>query len=217
MGDSFAAAGAAALALIAWLTFAQAAIADDFAPTKAVINADVRRSLDQYQSPNVILVRDDGKSVNLAAELDDGRPVMMNFVYTSCATICPMSSQTFEQFQDSLGAWHERVHLLSISIDPEQDRPAQLRAYALKFHAKSGWDHYTGSLAAIVAVQRAFNAYRGDKMSHIPLTLVRSSPGEPWVRFEGFAQAEDLILERKKWTMEAPMSQAARLVQPFER
>ena len=70
-------------------------------------------------------MRDDEKSVNLAAELDDGRPVVLNFIDTSCTTICPLSSQIFERFQDDLGPGHEPVHLVSISIDPEHNRPAQ--------------------------------------------------------------------------------------------
>src|SRR5882757_564676 len=142
---------------------------------------------------------DDGKSVNLPAEMDDGRPLVVNFIYTSCTTICPMNSQVFEQFQEDLGAERKSVHLVSISIDPEQDTPAHLRKYAAQFHAQRGWDHYTGKLADIIAVQQAFGAYRGDKMSHTPLTLMRPSPGKPWVRFDGFARADDLMTERKLW------------------
>jgi len=28
---------------------------------------------------------------------------------------------------------------------------------------------------------------------------VRAAPGKPWVRFDGFARAEDLLAERKTW------------------
>jgi protein SCO1/2 len=162
-------------------------------------DSDVRRSVAEYLIPDVTMVREDGKSVNLTAELNDGRPVVLNFVYTSCTTICPMSSQVFEQLQDGLGGAREAVHLVSISIDPEQDTPARLREYAGRFHALKGWDHYSGTLAASLTVQKAFNAYRGDKMSHIPLTLLRAAPGKPWVRFDGFARAGDLLAERKTW------------------
>jgi protein SCO1/2 len=162
----------------------------------------------QYSIPNVTLVREDGKTVTLAAELDDGRPVLLNFIYTSCTTICPLSSQVFSQFQKGLTNGREQVHLVSISIDPEQDTPARLRAYADQYHASPGWDHYTGALAATNTVQRAFNAYRGDKMSHTPLTLMREAPGRPWVRFDGFATAGDLMAEYQRWTP-APASLVA--------
>jgi protein SCO1 len=172
-------------------------------------DADVRRTVTQFVIPDVTLLRDDGKVVNLPAELDDGRPLVVNFIYTSCTTICPMNSQVFEQFQGDLGGERKSVHLVSISIDPEQDTPAHLRKYAAQFHAQRGWDHYTGQLTDIVAVQRAFGAYRGDKMSHTPLTLMRSSPGKPWVRFDGFARADDLMAERKQWDA-SPASLVAR-------
>jgi protein SCO1 len=170
------------------------------------MNAGVRRSEANYAVPDIKLVRDDGKTVSLPAELNDGRPVVLNFIYTSCTTICPMSSQMFEQFQDRLGARHEPVHLVSISIDPEQDTPARLRAYAEQFHAASGWNHYTGTAAATSAVQRAFNAYRGDKMSHTALTLVRGAPGSPWIRMDGFASVEDLLAERTHWPQVAAVA-----------
>jgi protein SCO1/2 len=164
---------------------------------------DVRRSQARYVIPAVSLIREDGKPVDLQAELSDGRPVVLNFIYTSCTTICPLSSQIFEQFQKELGKG-ERVHLMSISIDPEQDTPARLRSYAAKFHAMPGWDHYSGSLASVIAVQTAFNAYRGDKMGHTPLTLMRAAPEKAWVRFDGFARADDLLAERKSWLAAPP-------------
>ena len=147
----------------------------------------------EYTIPQLQMVRDSGKSVSLPQELDDGRPVIMNFIFTTCATTCPLSSQTFSAFQRKLGAERARVHMVSISIDPEQDTPARLRAYAKKFNAGPQWQHYTGTLQASLAAQQAFGAYRGDKMSHTPLTLMRASPGKPWTRIEGFVTPDQLL------------------------
>lgn len=152
-------------------------------------------SMVEYAVPDLWLVRDDGQKVLLAKELDDGRPLVMNFIYTTCPGICPLMSQVFSQFQSRLGADRERVHMVSISIDPEQDTPARLRDYAKKFSAGSQWRHYTGSVQASITAQRAFDAYRGDKMSHDPLTLMRAAPGKPWVRIDGFATPDDLLAQ----------------------
>ena len=161
-------------------------------------DADVRRSETQFVIPNVTLLRDDGKPVNLPAELDDGRPLVVNFIYTSCTTICPMNSQVFEQFQGDLGAERKSVHLVSISIDPEQDTPARLTEYAHRFHAGPQWQYYTGTLAASLAAQRAFDVYRGEKMSHTPVTLMRAAPGGPWLRIEGFVTPDELMDDYQK-------------------
>jgi protein SCO1/2 len=153
----------------------------------------VKISMADYVTPQLWLVRDDGKRVSLPKELDDGRPVVLNFIYTTCPGICPVMSHVFSQFQERLGADRDKVHMVSISIDPEQDTPARLRAYADKFSAGSQWQHYTGTVEASVRAQKAFDAYRGDKMSHDPLTLMRAAPGKPWVRVDGFASANDLL------------------------
>ena len=153
------------------------------------------RSIVEYTIPDVKLVRDDGTTVQLSRELDDGRPVVLNFIYTTCTSVCPLTSQTFADLQRKLGAQRDSVHLVSISIDPEQDTPARLRAYAEKFGAGPEWRHYTGTVAASVTAQRAFNAYRGSKMDHAPVSFVRTAPGNRWVRIDGFATAELLLSE----------------------
>jgi protein SCO1/2 len=162
-------------------------------PTPTLAAPGAGRYTADYTVPNVKLVRDDGKSVSFPEELNDGRPVVMNFVFTSCTTICPVLSQTFERLQDKLGKDRESVRLVSISIDPEQDTPERLTEFAKRYHAGKEWRHYTGTLQAIIATQRAFDVYRGDKMAHQPVTLVRVAPGKPWVRFEGFATADELL------------------------
>jgi protein SCO1/2 len=147
----------------------------------------------QYPVPGVRLVRDDGKVVSLPEELNDGRPVVLNFIFTTCSSFCPLMSQTFAEFDTKLGADRARVHLMSISTDPEEDTPRRLREYAHKFHAGPEWQHYTGTVEASLAAQRAFNVWRGDKMSHTPITLLRAAPGKPWLRIEGFVTPEELL------------------------
>jgi protein SCO1/2 len=192
-----------ALALLAALVPVHRAPAEDAADPHAhcrevAAAANLKRAvrtIAAYTLPLVSLMRDDGKAVTLAAELDDGRPVVLDFVYTSCTTICPVLSQTFTRLQDKLGSERATVHLVSISIDPEEDTPARLTAYAKRFHAGPHWRFYTGTVQASVAVQRAFDAYRGDKMNHTPVTFLRAAPGRPWVRVDGFASAEELAKE----------------------
>src|SRR4029077_19851115 len=153
------------------------------------------RSTANSNVPPIKLVRDDGKNVSLADELNDGRPVVLNFIYTTCSGICPLASHIFSQLQRKLGADRDGVHLVSISIDPEEDTPARLRDYARGYLAGPSWQHYTGTMAAGIARPRGFEVYRGDKMGHTPVTLVRAAPGAAWVRFDGFATADLLLQE----------------------
>ena len=165
------------------------------AAESATAKSAVRRTTWNYAVPALKLVREDGAKVSLDQELNDGRPVVLNFIFTSCTTICPLSSQVFSLLQQRLGKDRDAVHLVSISIDPEEDTPARLLDYARQFNAGKEWNHYTGSAAASVQAQMAFGAYRGNKMSHAPVTLLRATPGGPWVRLDGFATADDIYSE----------------------
>ena len=168
---------------------------DPHAAHRAAMAQQLKRSEATYSLPAVSMVREDGHVVGIQEAIDDGRPVFVNFIYTTCTTICPLSSQVFSQLQARLGADRDKVHLVSISIDPEQDTPARLREYAERFHAGSNWNHYPGTTQASVTVQRAFDAYRGDKMNHTALTLWRPAHAKTWVRLDGFASADTLLNE----------------------
>jgi protein SCO1 len=157
--------------------------------------AQEKRSVENYTLPALALLRQDGGKAGFPAELDDGRPVMLNFIYTSCTAICPVTTQVFSQVQDKLGADKGKLHMVSVSIDPEYDTPARLDAFAKKYKAGEQWQFYTGTREASIAVQKAFDAYRGDKMNHVPVTYLRSAPGKPWIRLDGLRSPDDLVKE----------------------
>jgi protein SCO1/2 len=171
---------------------------DHSAHSTALPSPGYVRTLATYPIPDAKLVDMDGADFALRAGLDTGRPVMVNFVFTSCAAICPVMSATFSQVQERLRGEEDPLQLVSISIDPEHDTPARLREYAKKFGAGPQWKFVTGSAEESIAVQRAFDVYRGDKMSHDPVTFIRAASGKSWIRLEGFAAASDLIREYRR-------------------
>jgi protein SCO1 len=146
----------------------------------------------------MLLVRSDGAKTSFPQEIDDGKPVVLNFIYTTCTAICPILSQSFSEFQRKLGTEREKVRMVSISIDPEEDTPKRLAEYAKQFDAGRQWGFYTGSVQASVSLQKAFQAYFGDKMHHRPVTFMRAAPGEAWVRLDGFTSPDDLLAEYRK-------------------
>ena len=148
-----------------------------------------------YRAPAVALVRADGARVDFAADLDDGRPVVLSFIYTTCTTVCPVQTQVLARLQSKLGPESERVLFASVSIDPEQDTPSRLAAYARSHGAGPQWRFYTGSEESSITVQKAFGVYNGEKMSHVPVTFLRAAPGKPWVRLEGFVTPDELAHE----------------------
>ena len=155
----------------------------------------VKRTEASYSVPQVTLINQQGKQVSLTELLNSDQPVMLNFIFTSCTAICPAMSATFASVQKNLGSDSDRVRMISVSIDPEYDTPDALNAYARRFKAGPQWEFLTGSLDDSVAVQKAFDADRGDKMNHAPMTLIRATPDSQWLRIEGFARADELAEE----------------------
>lgn len=165
------------------------------APPAPASQAPVR-SLQSVTLPAVRLrTQAGGAPVALADSIGEDRPVLLNFVFTSCTTICPPMTQIFAAAQERLGERRAQVRMISISIDPGQDTPARLREYAARFDAGPQWLFHTGSADAIDAVQRAFNVHRPDKMGHTPVTFVRARGSRQWVRLDGFASPEQLVRE----------------------
>lgn len=153
------------------------------------------RSVHSYAVPNVNVVTQDGRRTKLSAVLDHGGPVIMNFIFTSCNAICPIMTAILSKVHESIGPSSPNLRFVSISIDPEHDTPEQLIEYANRFKAGPNWQFLTGDLGDLQLVQRAFDVYRGDKMNHVSLTLMRGSRSGSWVRIEGLASASDLIRE----------------------
>jgi protein SCO1/2 len=150
----------------------------------------VERTAAAVAVPPVRLVDQHGAEVDLRALLSSPRPVALDFIFTSCRTICPVLSASLASLHREAGPG---VDLVSISIDPEFDRPAVLRRYARRFQAGSGWRLLTGKPEAIAAVVAAFGAGPGDKESHRPLTFVRPAGSAEWVRLEGFPSTRELV------------------------
>lgn len=154
-----------------------------------------RRSLATYKIPAVTMRDQNSRQVTLAALLETDKPVMLNFIFTTCTAICPVMSAIFATVQDELGDDSRRLRMVSISIDPEHDTPEVLSEYARRFGAGPQWEFLTGGLDESIAVQQAFDADRGDKMNHAPLTLFHPAQDAQWVRYEGFATASQLVEE----------------------
>lgn len=153
---------------------------------------DVERTEEKYSIPDVTMMNQYGKRISINEILDTSKPVMLNFIFTSCTAICPAMSATFASVQKKLGKDSEKLLMISVSIDPEYDTPDALNAYAKRFNAGHQWQFLTGNLEDSLTIQKAFNADRGDKMNHAPMTLLRDTPGSQWIRFEGFSTADDL-------------------------
>lgn len=154
-----------------------------------------RRTVEKYNIPDITLINQDGKKVKIASLLKSDQPVVVDFIYGTCTTICPVLSVGFINLQNRLLASGQKPLLFSITIDPENDSPKVMKEYLKRYRAKPGWDFLTGSRSDIDKTMRAFNAYIPDKMSHYPLNMIRNPKDGTWIRLFGIMSSKEFLQE----------------------
>lgn len=156
-----------------------------------------RRTEARYEVPDLTLIAMDGGSAALRDVLAADEPVLLQFIFTTCTTICPVLSASFSAVQDELGGASGGYQMVSITVDPEHDTPERLRAYAARWKADERWEFLTGPRARIEHVQKAFDAWypANNKMYHRPYTFLRAAHGASWVRLDGLLSRADLVAE----------------------
>src|SRR5438093_4030795 len=137
--------------------------------------------------PNVPLITQDGTTVRFYDDLLKGKKVAINLIYTSCKDECPLETARLVQVQQLLG---DRVgkdlFFYSISIDPQRDTPAVLKAYAEKFHVGPGWLFLTGKEDDIKLVAKKLGlSRRRDALTrdgHSASLMIGDESGGQWIR-----------------------------------
>ena len=98
--------------------------------------------------PDFTLTRSDGRAVS-RADLA-GKVWVADFIFTSCAGICPILSARMAELQRGLGDRDPDVRLVSFSVDPTRDTPPALADYAERYSADpERWWFLTGDAKAI--------------------------------------------------------------------
>jgi protein SCO1 len=146
--------------------------------------------------PDEVLVDQDGKSVRILSDVLQGRPAVINFIFTRCTTICSPLSATMAAVQRRLSETPGRTNpvLLSISLDPEFDTPARLKAFSEKFGRKPGWTLLTGSKATVDKLLAALGGAVARKEAHSPQWLVGNVKSGQWKRAVGLGIKPDELL-----------------------
>lgn len=140
------------------------------------------------------LLDQDGKARRMKSDVVGDRIVVVDFIYTTCTTICPVISATFADVQKRLGDSVGRdVGLVSISVDPARDTPAALKEYGEKVGARAGWTWLTGNPQDVNAVLKGLGAYVASPEQHPSMVLVGDGRTGQWTRFFGFPSAAQIV------------------------
>jgi len=140
------------------------------------------------------LVDHNGQDVKFVTDVIGDNIVVMDFVYTTCTTICPVLSALFTQVQNKLGDQvGDDVWLVSMSVDPVRDTPQRLNAYSAKHRAGEGWVWLTGPKADVDDVLTGLGAYTSNFEDHPSMVLIGDGQTGEWKRLFGFPNPDRIV------------------------
>ena len=130
-----------------------------------------------------------------------GKPYIADFVFTSCPSVCPRLTKRMVEVQKRTADLGEKLHLVTFSVDPENDTPEVLAAYGRKYGADDArWTFLTGPLGEVeTVVLRGFKIAMGKKET--PEGILEIFHGERLVlvdgegKLRGFYDADDAGIE----------------------
>lgn len=150
-------------------------------------------SITPARIPDIRVSDQNGKRLSFYSDLVKGKTVAINFIFTTCTTICPPLTATFRRVQLDLNAQAVPATLISISVDPVTDTPERLRDFAGKFKAGPGWTFVTGDKTEIDSLLRALGVAVADKNDHTPMILVGNDATGYWTRSYGLSSPAALV------------------------
>lgn len=143
--------------------------------------------------PDVAVQDQNGKTLNFYTDLVKGKVVAINFVFTTCTTICPPLTATFRRVQLQLAEQKSPAQLISISVDPAIDTPERLRDFAAKFKAEPGWAFVTGNTSDINSLLQQLGVAVTNKNDHTPMILIGNDEAGYWTRAYGLSSPTSLV------------------------
>ena len=141
-------------------------------------------------APGFELTSQDGATVTLRDFA--GRVLAVAFIYTSCPDVCPLLTAKMAQVQDELGPeFGPKVAFVSITVDPGNDTPTALKAYAEGYGADlAGWRFLTGPPALVGKVAEGYGVAvtrtADGQVGHTLLTTLVDKHGVMRVQYLGF-------------------------------
>lgn len=140
------------------------------------------------------LLDQDGREVRFYTDALRGKIVLISFIYTSCTDICPILMSNLSDVQNSLGdRFGKDVFFVSISVDPEDDTPEELKKYAGRFEAKPGWTFLTGPKKDVDAVIRRFGEFQEDFEDHSMTFVLGDVKNARWSKMRGDQPPETVM------------------------
>ncbi|WP_428261459.1 SCO family protein [Haliangium sp.] len=154
--------------------------------------------------PNIELTTHEGEKVRFYDDLIEGKVVLVNFIFTSCAKACPLETARLKQVYDILAdRVGKDVFMYSISIDPETDTPEVLAAYRERFRIGPGWTFLTGDRDEIVMLRKKLGLFiqeiQDDPTDHNLSVIIGNQSTGQWMKRSPMENPHFLAMQIGGW------------------
>lgn len=144
--------------------------------------------------PDLVVRDHEGRRVRFYSDLIKDKVVVLSFFYTSCTYTCTMQGKTFSRLQSLLGErLGKSVVLISVSTDPAQDKPGELKAWAERYDVKAGWTLVTGEKNEMNKLLIPFTGSPAGAEMHLPVTFIGNDKTGTWTSADGVFAPEELL------------------------
>ncbi len=149
--------------------------------------------------PNIPLTDQHGREFRFFDDLIEDRSVVVNFMFTQCALVCPGTTSNLVRLHEAFrGAVGRDVTFLSISLDPENDTPEALHRYWKAFGSHEGWLYLRGDFEETELLRRRMGVYDldpvidADKTQHSGILTFGNDLTNRWAALPALSNVQDL-------------------------
>lgn len=143
---------------------------------------------------DIVLLNQDGEKMRLYSDLLQGKTVIINSFFASCQGSCLPITRNLQKVQEALGdRLGKDARIISISVDPTVDTPAELKAFGKKFQARPGWYFLTGSKENVEFVLKKLGQFVENKNDHYNIIIIGNESTGLWKKAFGLAKSDELV------------------------
>ena len=137
-----------------------------------------------------------GQTVTLASMR--GNVVVLSFLYTRCPDTCPITAAKFRAAQNTLGT--DAANFVAVSVDPDGDTPAAVRAFSDRHELREGWRYLIGTRAQLQVVWAkygvgAFSSATDSSVAHNDAIFVIDRKGRERELIHSDVKLGDLVAD----------------------
>jgi cytochrome oxidase Cu insertion factor (SCO1/SenC/PrrC family) len=133
---------------------------------------------------DTVLLDQRGQPLKFYSDVVAGKVVCVAFIFTTCREACPLLMSRLNRIKASLGGrFGGEVTFVAISVDPENDTPAALQAFAAKHGAAvPGWTFLTGSRADLATVAGKLGGWAESPDQHTTAFVAGNARTRHWTK-----------------------------------